>query len=336
MMLKKVLISIVILLLIGLGVWKIFFSQDTIKDKIENITQNLTSYDIEGNMELINGEEKRNFNVKVSYLKQDNEDLFKVTLYDTSINQEQILLRNKEGVYVLSPSLNKAHKFKSGWPLNSAKPYIYQSLLTAFDKEYEIQKMDDGFIVTSNVEFKNSPLYKKQEIKFSNDLIPVWVNLYNSKDEVVARINFTKVNVGVTFDEKHFDVNESINLSKENTSDNVNASFDELPYMLTGSDLNIELKDSVVVNLENENLHMLVYEGDNNFTVIEKVSEIEKEVSVTEVEGEIVLTINGFATLNDNKVSYTYNGIEVVIYGDSLDVATYLNIVNGMEVSTSK
>ena len=37
MMLKKVLISIVILLLIGLGVWKIFFSQDTIKDKIENI-----------------------------------------------------------------------------------------------------------------------------------------------------------------------------------------------------------------------------------------------------------------------------------------------------------
>ena len=81
MMLKKILISIVVLLLIGLGVWKIFFSGDSISNKIENINNELTSYNLEANMELINGEEKRNFNVKVSYLKQDGEDLFKVSLY---------------------------------------------------------------------------------------------------------------------------------------------------------------------------------------------------------------------------------------------------------------
>ena len=168
-MLKKILISIVILLLIGLGVWKIFFNQESISDKIKNVSENLDSYNLEANMELINGEEKRDFTVKVSYSKVDNEDYFRVSLYDKNINQEQIMLRNQQGVYVLTPSLNQAYNFKSGWPLNSAKPYIYQSLLDVFNGDYDIEKLDDGFVVTSQISFKNSPAYSKQEVKFSND-----------------------------------------------------------------------------------------------------------------------------------------------------------------------
>ena len=334
-MLKKALISICILLVVGLGVWKIFFGGETIKDKVENISESLTSYNIEGNMEIINGEEKRNFNVKVSYLKGE-QDYFKVSLYDTSINQEQILLRNNDGVYVLTPSLNTAHKFKSGWPMSSAKPYIYQSLLSVFDGEYEVEKMDDGILVRSNISYKNSPIYSKQEIKFSNELVPVWVNIYNDKDEVVLSINFTKVDIGVSFEEGYFDLNNTMNISRENISEDVVAPSDDLPYMLTGSDLNIELLDSVVVNIEDENLHMLVYKGDSNFTVIEKVSNVYDEIEVIETSGDIVMTINGFAILEESKVSYNYNGIDVVIYGDSLDVSTYLNIANGMEVSSAK
>ena len=286
-------------------------------------------------MEILNGEEKRVFNVKVDYLKSE-EDLFKVSLYDTSINQEQILLRNKEGVYVLTPNLNKAHKFKSGWPLNSAKPYIYQSLLSVFDGDYELKKVEDGIIVESKLSYKHSPLYTRQEIKFSNEMVPVWVNIYNDKDEVVLRINFTRVEKDVSFEEDYFDLNKSMNMSRENISEDVVSPIEDLPYMLTGSDLNIELVDSVVVNIEDENMHMLVYSGDSNFTVIEKVSNACEELEVIETNGEIVMTINGFVILQEDKVSYTYNGIEIIIYGDSLDVATYLNIANGMEVSASK
>jgi outer membrane lipoprotein-sorting protein len=335
MMIKKIAITLAILLAIGFGVWKIFFGGETIKDKIENISENLNSYSIEGNMEILNGEEKRVFNVKVDYLKSE-EDLFKVSLYDTSINQEQILLRNKEGVYVLTPNLNKAHKFKSGWPLNSAKPYIYQSLLSVFDGDYELKKVEDGIIVESKLSYKHSPLYTRQEIKFSNEMVPVWVNIYNDKDEVVLRINFTRVEKDVSFEEDYFDLNKSMNMSRENISEDVVSPMEDLPYMLTGSDLNIELVDSVVVNIEDENMHMLVYSGDSNFTVIEKVSNVCEELEVIETNGEIVMTINGFVILQEDKVSYTYNGIEIIIYGDSLDVATYLNIANGMEVSASK
>lgn len=335
-MVKKIIISVVVLLLIGLGVWKIFFNGESINDKLENVTQNLTSYNLEANMELINGEEKRNFTVKVSYLKDKEDDLFRVSLYDTNINQEQIMLRNKQGVYVLTPSLNQAYNFKSGWPLNSAKPYIYQSLLDVFNGDYEIEKLDDGFVVVSDIEFKNSPAYSKQEIKFSNDLKPLWVNLYNDKDEVLAKVTFTKVETGVTFEDTYFDVDKNMTVARENlVSAGENSEF-ELPLLLTGSDLNIELKDNVTTSIDGEELHMLVYAGDSNFTVIEKVCSSYNELEVIETSGELVMTINGFGVLEDNKVSYIYNNVEVVIYGDSLSVNTYLDIANGIEVSWNK
>lgn len=335
-MLKKILISIVVLLLIGLGIWKIFFSGDSISDKIEDVSKNLNSYNLEANMELINGEEKRNFNVKVSYLKDNEEDLFRVSLYDTNINQEQIMLRNKVGVYVLTPSLNQAYNFKSGWPLNSAKPYIYQSLLNVFNGDYDIEKMDDGFVVTSNISFKNSPSYSKQEVKFSNDLRPMWVNLYNDKDEVLAKVTFTKVETNVTFEENYFEVDKNMIAARENLVSGGNKEELELPLLLTGSDMNINLKDNVTTKIDGEELHMLVYEGDSNFTVLEKVCSSSSEIDIRETNGELVMTINGFAILEDNKVSYIYNNIEVIIYGEGMSVNAYFDVANGIEVSWSK
>jgi len=176
-MLKKVIVVGVILALLGVGVWKVFFSGPSISETIDNVNKNLTSYQLEATMDLNNGEEQRNFNVIVSYSKKNDKDLFRVSLYDTTINQEQIMLRNDDGVYVLTPTLNQVYQFKSGWPLNSAKPYIYQSLLEVFDGEYTTKKVSDGLIVTSEPNYKNAPQYAKQEIKFTNELTPVWVHI---------------------------------------------------------------------------------------------------------------------------------------------------------------
>ena len=40
-----------------------------------------------------------------------------------------IILRNSEGIYVLTPSLNKSFKFQSEWPYNSSQTYLLQTLL---------------------------------------------------------------------------------------------------------------------------------------------------------------------------------------------------------------
>lgn len=321
-----------ILVLLGIGVWKVFFSGTSISETINNVNQNLTSYQLEAKMELNNGEEQRNFNVLVSYAKKEENDLFRVSLYDTTINQEQIMLRNGEGVYVLTPTLNQVYQFKSGWPLNSAKPYIYQSLLEVFDGEYKTKKVDDGIIVTNTPNYKNAPQYVKQEIKFTSDLKPVWVHLYNENNDVLVNVTFTKVETGVEFAEDYFDLSKNMDEARVNLSSTSGSTFDDLPLTVTGLDMNVSVKEQTNATINGDKVYILSYEGDASFTVVQKIIEGSEEMSITEIDGDLVLLVNGFASLEDNKVTYLYNGVECTIYGDNIEVSTYIDIANGLEV----
>lgn len=331
-MFKKIVLIAVILAVLGVGVWKVFLSGPTMSDTLKSVNENLNSYQLEATMELNNGEDQRNFNVKVSYVKKDENDLFRVSLYDTTINQEQIMLRNEEGVYVLTPTLNQVYQFKSGWPLNSAKPYIYQSLLEVFDGEYTIQKVSDGVIVTSEPNYKNSPQYVRQETKFTNDLKPIWVHLYDNQSNVLVNVTFTSVETNVEFSDDFFNLSKNMDESRENLSNSTSATFDDLPLMVTGSDMNVSVKEQTNANIDGEKVYIMSYEGDASFTVVQKIVEGSEIMSVTEVEGDLVLLVNGFATLNEDKVMYLYNGVECTIYGENLSVANYISIANGFEV----
>ena len=98
---------------------------DNIEHNVQETLDNLDSYYMEASMEFYKGEDTRKYVVKVSY-KDDENDLFRVSMYDKTSEQEQIILKNNDGVYVLTPALNQAYKFKGDWPLNGHKPYLYQ------------------------------------------------------------------------------------------------------------------------------------------------------------------------------------------------------------------
>ena len=331
-MLKKIIVVGIVFTLLGVGVWKVFFSGPSISETINNVNKNLNSYQLEATMELNNGEEQRSFNVMVSYQKKEDKDLFRVSLYDTTINQEQIMLRNDEGVYVLTPALNQVYQFKSGWPLNSAKPYIYQSLLEVFDGEYTTKKVNDGIIVTTEPNYKNAPQYAKQEIKFTNDLSPVWVHIYNDNKDLLVNVTFTKVEKNVEFSDDYFNLSKNMESARENLSSTSGSTFDDLPLAVTGLDMNVSVKEQTNANIDGEKVYIMSYEGDASFTVVQKIVESSEEMSVKEIEGDLILLVNGFASLEDNKVTYLYNGVECTIYGENLAVSTYINIANGLEV----
>ena len=331
-MLKKIIVVASILALLGVGIWKVFFSGPSISETIENVNKNLTSYQLEAKMELNNGEEQRSFNVVVSYLKKEDKDLFRVSLYDTTINQEQIMLRNEEGVYVLTPTLNQVYQFKSGWPLNSAKPYIYQSLLDVFDGEYTTKKVSDGLIVISEPNYKNAPQYVKQEIKFTNDLVPVWVHIYNENNDILVNVTFTKVEKGIDFSQDYFNLSTNMEEARENLSSTTGATFDDLPLDVIGLDMNVSVKEQTNANIDGEKVYIMSYDGDASFTVVQKIIDSSEEMNVVEIEGELIMLINGFGVLEDNKVTYLYNGVECTVYGDNLEVSTYIDIANGLEV----
>lgn len=99
---KKFIILLVGILLLTTGCGKIG-KKEVIRDLNKKI-QGLKSYYVEGKMEIINNEDVYKYDVYVAY---KNKDLFKVSLKNESNNHEQIILKNKEGVYVKTQESTK-------------------------------------------------------------------------------------------------------------------------------------------------------------------------------------------------------------------------------------
>lgn len=92
---KIVLLGLLIISIVLTGCGK-YTEKDIVKDLDKQINK-LNAYQLEGDLEIVNNEEVYNYKVEVSYKK---DDLYKVSLTNTANNYEQIILKNKDGVYV--------------------------------------------------------------------------------------------------------------------------------------------------------------------------------------------------------------------------------------------
>lgn len=330
-MIKKIFAVLLVLAIVGLAVFKIFFDSTDFKTQLKNVKDDLSSYYMEANMELVNGEDVRQFFVEVSYEKEDDKDLFRVSQLDKGINQEQILLRNLNGVYVLTPALNQVYEFESDWPLNYPKPYIYQSLLQVFDGEYEIKDTSEGYLVTSYPKFLDEDNYDKQEVHFSKDLKPISVYVYDENNIAVVKVNFTKVDLDAEFSDNYFDVQENIKLARENQS-SVSGEI-ELPLYPVNSTLDATLKEHSSYTVGDVEVHIMTYEGSKPFTVIQKMLKDSEEVVTHTINGEVVDLINGFGVYHDSILTYSYLGVEYNIYSDVLTLSEMIQVANGMDVA---
>ena len=91
----KLLFLISVFSLVGCGIK----NSNNMLEKIDNKLKNVNSYYIEGIMEIMNHEDTYTYNVKVSYQKQD---YYRIELVNILNNHEQVILKNDDGVYVLT------------------------------------------------------------------------------------------------------------------------------------------------------------------------------------------------------------------------------------------
>lgn len=91
---KKILIVLFFIVFItGCGVKR---ADDVIGNFEKNLNK-INSYYVEGMMQIINNEDTYDYEVKVSYEK---EDYYKIELVNKLNNHKQVILRNDDGVYV--------------------------------------------------------------------------------------------------------------------------------------------------------------------------------------------------------------------------------------------
>ncbi len=216
---KKIALLVVSLMLLVTGCGK-KSSEDLMQKFADSIT-NSKSYILKGNMEIISNEETYTYSLEASFLK---DNYYKVTLVNQTNNHEQVILRNDDGVYVVTPSLNKSFKFQSEWPDSSSQTYILSSLLKDMknDTNCKITENEDGYLAQSKVNYPNNSELSYQKIYFDKDLNLEKVEVYNNNDTVCIKVIFTSLNLKAKLEKEDFALEDLIDTSITETKPEAN------------------------------------------------------------------------------------------------------------------
>lgn len=335
-MFKKIIIGVVVLGVVLLAGWKLFFSGGDISSSLEKKKADLTAYHMELTMDMENGDDTRNYFITTDYQKKEDGDNYRVAIKDTNVKQEQIILKNKEGVFVLTPALNQVYKFNSGWPTNSPKPYLYQNMLKGFEEKHELKKVDDGFVLSNTISYKNNPTWVKQDAKFTSELAPQYINIYNDKNEAIVKINFSKVDFAPKFEDEYFAVKSNMEIARSNLSETTMSGEIEFPLYPTAANMSATMKEETTSNIEGTEVVILVYEGKDEFTVVESIIEANSEMVISEIDGELESVLTGVAYSQNNYLIYVENNVKYSVYSKALTTAQKIEVVEGMEYSIIK
>ena len=197
------------------------------KTGTENVVKDFTSkvndsksYTLKGNMEIYADEETFTYSLEINFLK---DYFYKVKMVNQTNNHEQIILRNTEAVYVITPSLNKSFKFQSEWPENSSQAYILSSITTDMnnDTETKVEEVDGNFVIKSKVNYPNNPELSYQKITVDKDNKIKKTEIYDEKDALKMKVTFTSVEYNTNLKEDDFKLEQYIK-EETNTKDTEN------------------------------------------------------------------------------------------------------------------
>lgn len=296
--------------------------------KIENIE----SYYLKGNLEIINNETSYLYDVETYGL---NGEMFKVDLKNTINNHEQILLKNKGGVYVLNPSLNKSFKFQSEWPYNNSQAYLLETLLKDIkeDKDRKIEKEDDNYIITVKANYTNNPELVNQKIYIDNknNIYKVEVLDKNSQPKIIMKIEKTDLNANLSENDFTLETNMVTSSQLQQTS----KTLDDITYPMYLPENTILSSQDTTKTIDGERT-ILTFGGDSSLTIIEQTASANEEYKVASIEGEPILLGESIGAISEGVVTWISNGVEYYATSSDLtqdELATVARSISNMALS---
>ena len=327
---KIIILGTIIMMLFVTGCGK-KSADDAIKELDKKITS-ATTYQLDGTLQITNNDDTYNYNVKVSYEKPNK---YRVSLVNTSNDHEQIILKNTEGVYVVTPSLNKSFKFQSDWPNNNSQVYLLNSLLSDInnDKERVFEETKDGYTITTKVTYPNNTNLIKQKITLDKDLSIKGVEVLNSNDISQMIMKFNNIDLKANFDDDYFDLDSIIEQidTNENNNDKTEKSnaINDIIYPLyipTGT----ALVDKEKVSKTDGERIILTFDGEKPFLLVEETASVENEFSVIPTYGDPLLLADTVAALSSNSITWISNGIEYYIVSDAMSQIELIEIASSI------
>ena len=342
-------------------------SQDVLA-KLDKKLNSSDSYYVTGVMEIINNEDTYTYDVSVSY-KKDN--YYKIDLVNTLNNHEQVILRNDDGVYVVTPSLNKSFKFQSDWPYNNSQIYLLGSIISDLksDDNRSFKVNNNNYVFKSLVNYPNNKSLAKQNVYIDDNMNITKVEVTDKNNKVQISMKFDKIKFNKKFDDDYFELSNLITINKDsssidkntnnsnnsNNSNNTNnsnnsdnnvdnsndtssdnktketTSIDDVIYPMYLPD-NTSLANKEIVNTSKGERLILTFDGDNPFVLVEEASIYEEDGLVIPVSGEMDFLTDVIGVVNDNSLTWESNGFSYYLVSNTMETSELIDIARSISV----
>jgi len=179
-----------------------------VKD-LDHVISKPGSYKASGSMILHTGQQPQEYSVEVAF---SPEHFYRIQLTNAQKDVTQIVLRNEEGVFVLTPHLKKSFRFQSDWPENQGQVYLFQSLAKSIvaDKDRQFTTENDAYVFDVAANYQNEMLSRQKIWLNKKTLAPQQVQVSDANQNVMVQVNFTKFEFDAKFDKDYFQMERNM------------------------------------------------------------------------------------------------------------------------------
>ena len=226
--------------------------------------------------------------------------------------------------------MNKSFKFQSNWPLNNSQIYIFSSILNDIkrDNDKVVVENDDGYIITTKVNYPNNISLVKQKIYVDKDANIKKIEVIDTNGIVMMVMTFNKINESPKFDSNYFDL-DSIVSDIEVKDEDVSLTIDNIIYPLYVPSGTVLAQEERVEKNNGERV-ILTFDGEKPFLLVEETSNILKDFSIIPIFGEPSFLNDTVGAITDNSLSWTSGGIDYYLVSDVMGKTELIEIANSI------
>jgi outer membrane lipoprotein-sorting protein len=343
---------------------------DSIVKDLDNVLGKMESYEGSGTMTLHTGQQPLEYQVEVWYQKPQ---YYRIALTNAKRDITQIVLRNDEGVFVLTPQLNKSYRFQSDWPDNQGQVYLYQTLVQSIvlDESRQFTTDKDAYVFDVMASNYQNGSFARQKIWLAqDDYSPRHVEVTDTNANVMVEVDFKNFKFGKKFDKSAFDMDKNMGAqsgTKPSANSDADPSADASPAPDASASpddqsgknedavsaqpeksvefvepdpealpVGVQLKDTSEVQLGENKGVMLRYSGTYDFTILEMIPKDRKVSNSEGIALDLGFTLGNLSLGDVKTLTWTYQGIEYRLTSADLPQEDMVTIAQSMEQSSGK
>lgn len=309
-------------------------SQKSVVQDLSKKIEDINSYQTEATMTFQHNGKKQTYQATIVFQKPY---YYRVALSDGNKQNSQMILRNADGVFVLTPELNKSYRFESNWPNNRSQAYLYHSLAKDIlnDPNPGFAAKENQYIFDTKTNYNTTQL-ANQQIALNKDLTPANVRIMDKDRNVIVTVTFKNFKVNPTLDKTIFDVRKNMTAARIGQTQTASAAAGTFKVQYPTAQISgTKLSSMTPETSQTGEKYVIKYGGQKSFTLIESKSAAAVSSMPALASGDPANLGFSIGSVNNNTLVWSYRGTDYLLASEKLtqdELTTIAQSMNGKVV----